>query len=151
MLHEILLGAAGPTAIVIVVGSAIAYDRLKEPHRNPARPHPVVDQHTYSDACRRIQRLITTGDVMTNLIHVRTLLTSMEGWMRGEIHTGPRRTKARRIAQLDQVHLAQEQTALLLVSPGGAPTVQAATAAHETLHRIATLMRAARTGTRHPG
>jgi hypothetical protein len=150
MLHQILLGAAGPTTIAVVVGSAIAYDRLREPHRDPTSPHPVVDQHTYSDACRRIQRLITGGDVIANLVHVRVLLTAMEQWLRGEIHTGPRRKKFRRVAQLDQVHLAQEQTALLFVTPGGAPTVQAATAAHETLERIATLMRAARTGNRHP-
>lgn len=64
-------------AVVLVVGAVIGWDRLREPHRDPARPMAVVDRRTYQAAVRRIARLESGHDPYD--IHARTLRHSIRG------------------------------------------------------------------------
>ena len=107
-MRTILLAAAPVTAIALIFGAVVLWDRLREPFRDPTRPMAVVDGRTYRDAQRRIQRLLDAGDTM----RARYLMHAICVWLRSEIHTGRKSRRLRRAADLEQWELRLEQFAL---------------------------------------
>jgi hypothetical protein len=81
--------------------AVIGWDRLREPRRDPARPFAVVDHRTYRDGQRRLSRL--AGDTQ----HALYVIEAMRQWLRGEIHTGPKRRRPWCAAQLEQLELTR--------------------------------------------
>src|SRR5437016_904222 len=103
---ELFLRAIVPlTAFALIFGAVVAWDRLREPHRDPTRPMAVVDPRTYRDARRRIRRLLATGDIM----RARHVMHAICVWLRGEIHTGRRSRRVRRARELEQWELQLQQ------------------------------------------
>jgi hypothetical protein len=80
-------------AFALILGTAILWDRVREPRRDPSRPLAVVDDRTYHDAQRRIQRLLTTGDTAhaQNLIHANLRVAALRGQNRPHVSAHPTR------------------------------------------------------------
>jgi hypothetical protein len=112
----ILMVLAGPAAVGLVFAAAVVIDRIREPHRDPRGICAVVDSRTLQRALRRADRLEQRGEV-EDIIRARTLLHAANLWLRGEIHTGPKRRRARRAAQREQVELHLEQLAVCVGLP----------------------------------
>ncbi len=104
-MRHLLLGLAGPLAVGLVLGAAITWDRLREPHRDPRGAFAVVDQPTLNDALRRFTRLVDAGD----LFRARVIAKQACLWLRHEIHTGPKRKRVRRAAELEQWELLESE------------------------------------------
>jgi hypothetical protein len=104
--NTFLLAALGPVTAGLVFGVVVLIDKLREPHRNPTHPYPVVDARTYRRAQHRIARLEAAGQVGW----ARATRHACRVWLRGEIRTGPKRRRALRAAQLEQVELRLEET-----------------------------------------
>jgi hypothetical protein len=116
MMPTLLMALAGPTAAGLVFAVVVIIDRIREPHRDPGGVYAVVDSRTLACALRRVDRLEQRGEV-SDLLRARTLLHAARAWLRGEIHTGRKRHRVRRAAQLEQVELRMEQ----LAGPVGLP------------------------------
>lgn len=103
---ELFLRALIPlAAFALIFGAAVAWDRLREPHRDPTKPLAVVDGRTYRAAQRRIRRLLAAGDIM----RARHLMHAICVWLRAEIHTGRPSRRVRRARDLEQWELQLEQ------------------------------------------
>jgi hypothetical protein len=107
-MRTILLAALPLTAAALIFGVVVLCDRLREPHRDPTRPMAVVDNRTYRDAQRRIERLLEAGDTM----RARHLMHAICIWLRYEVRTGRKSRRAHRAADLEQWELRLEQFAL---------------------------------------
>ncbi|RJQ74190.1 hypothetical protein D5S17_23250 [Pseudonocardiaceae bacterium YIM PH 21723] len=97
-MNPYLMAVLTPAAVVLVVGAAITWDRLREPHRPLHRPVVVVDERTYRDACRRVDKLIAVESWSA----VYTATTAICVWLKSERHFGSRRRQARLTAALEQ-------------------------------------------------
>jgi hypothetical protein len=104
-MNTVLLALMGPAAIGVVMGTAIAWDRLREPHRDPTKPFAVTDRRTYRDGQRRLAKLIDAEDIL----HAEFVMEAMRQWLRHELHTGRRSRKAWCASQLEQLELHREQ------------------------------------------
>lgn len=102
-MHTVLLALAGPTALGVVMGVVICWDRLREPHRDPTKPFSVVDRRTYRDGQRRLARLVDAGDVP----RADYVIEAMRQWLRTEIHTGRKSRRAWCAAQLEQLEMTR--------------------------------------------
>jgi hypothetical protein len=95
-MNPVILGALGVAVPCTVVGLAIAWDRLREPHRDIHRPSVVVDQHTYRDTRRRVERLVAEHD----WTRAHAGATAICVWLKSERHFGSRRRQIRLAADL---------------------------------------------------
>lgn len=103
--HTIIL-AAGPLALfVLVMGTAIVWDKLREPYRGLLRPIVVVDQNTYQAACRRVELLIDAGEAP----RARAGMIAIRIWLATEVRTGPGRHRLRRARQLEYWEARRDQ------------------------------------------
>jgi hypothetical protein len=93
-----IIWSGGP---LLVLAAVIAWDRWREPRRDPSGPMAVVDRRTLRDALRRVDRL----DPVTGRPAAVGHLTAARIWLRGEIHTGPKRRRAWAAGQLRQVEI----------------------------------------------
>ncbi|MEO6090974.1 MAG: hypothetical protein ABIQ18_48515 [Umezawaea sp.] len=103
-MHQILLALAGPAAIGLVLGIAIGWDRLREPHRPLTRPTVVVDRRTFRDARRKVERLVAAEEWM----HAYAVATAICKWLGNERHYG-RATRRRRLAAELETWTARKQ------------------------------------------
>lgn len=85
-----LLAAAPPVAVGLVMGGVIAWDRLREPHRDLRRPIAVVDRRTFRDAHRRVEKLAAGGDFERAWAGCVAICV----WLKSERHYGGRRRRA---------------------------------------------------------
>ncbi len=106
-MRTLLFAASPPASIALILGAVVAWDRLREPHRDPSRPFAVVDPRTHRDAQRRITRLLAAGDPTP----ARPLIHAICTWLRDEIHTGPSRRRVRRARELEQWQLRLQDLA----------------------------------------
>lgn len=109
-MRTLLMALVGTAAVGLVFAVVVLIDRIREPRRDPARAYAVVDARTLQRALRRVDRLEQLGEV-EDIIRARSLLHGASLWLRGEIHTGPKRQRVRRAAQREQVELRLEQLA----------------------------------------
>lgn len=65
----------------------------------------VVDERTYRSAVHKVNDLIRQGDY----VRANSGLHAMRGWLRYELHTGPKRKRVKVAARLEQAELWQEQ------------------------------------------
>lgn len=100
-----LLNLLPALSVPLFLGAVIAWDRLREPHRDPRRPFAVVNRRTYRDAQRRLERLLDMGEVVKALV----LTMSMCGWLRQEVHVGRRSRRVWCAAELERLELRIEQ------------------------------------------
>lgn len=103
---ELFLRALIPlAAFAVIFGAVVAWDRLRELHRDPTEPMAVFNGRTYRDAQRRIRRLLAAGDIVI----ARHLMHAICVWLRAEIHTGRPSRRPRRARDLEQWELQLEQ------------------------------------------
>jgi hypothetical protein len=115
-MRTFVFAASLPALIALILGAVVAWDRLREPHRDPTRPFVVVDPRTYQDAQQRITRLLAADDPT----HARPLIHAICIWLRDEIHTGPSRRRVRRARELEQWELRLQDLAAETAPSGGA-------------------------------
>lgn len=96
-MHPILLALAGPAAIGLVLGAAILWDRLREPHRSLTRSTVVVDRRTYRDARRKVERLVAAED----WTRAHAAATAICQWLGHERHYGRDARRRRRAADFE--------------------------------------------------
>jgi hypothetical protein len=96
---------AGPLAIGIVLGIAAIISTRRG--RRSLKPAPVVDRRTWRLAQHRIPRLIAAGDALA----AHHQIAFARQWLRGEIHTGPKRRRVRYSWVLEQLDLTDEPLA----------------------------------------
>jgi hypothetical protein len=94
---DLMLAATMPGAAVLIFVSVVAWDRLREPHRNLRRPFAIGGTRDYRDACRRVERLAAAGDWRYAWSGCVAICT----WLRSERHYGSARRRARLAADLD--------------------------------------------------
>jgi hypothetical protein len=87
-----------PLAVVLVVGAAIAWDKLREPFRDPRTPCAVVDMRTFRAAQRRVERLVAMEEWTTAYAGATAICI----WLRSERHYGSRRRQQRLAAELER-------------------------------------------------
>ncbi len=112
-----VLLAVGPIALfALVMGVAIGWDRLREPHRDPRRSFAVVDARTCRDARRRVERLTAAGDWSHAWYGTVAICT----WLNHEKHHGRPARRARLAAELaDWTARREEYNPLAnMVGPG---------------------------------
>jgi phage gp16-like protein len=95
-MNAVLLGLIGLAAPLIVIGTVIAWDRLREPHRDIRNPSVVVDRRTYRDTRRRVERLVAEHD----WTRAHAGATAICEWLASERHYGTRRRQQRMAADL---------------------------------------------------
>ncbi|MBW4722403.1 hypothetical protein [Saccharothrix obliqua] len=93
---SVLMALTPPAAAGVVLGGVILWDRLREPHRDPAKPFAVVDARTFRDGRRRYDRLVAAGDWS----HAHAVATAICVWLRHERHHGRAARRRRLDAQL---------------------------------------------------
>ena len=86
---------------------AVFFAYCKATLDGPKAPIVVVDRRTMSLAHRRIAAALETGD----LSRAYAGLTSLLGWLRYEIKTGPARRRLEYAQAIDQAELHREQLA----------------------------------------
>ena len=106
-MQSLIMAVAGPSAAGLVLGSVILWDRCREPHRDPRRTTVVVDQHTYRDACKRVDRLIDLGEPH------RAWMASVAIclWLRSEVRYGRPRRRLGRAVDLERWELRRDTLA----------------------------------------
>lgn len=72
---------------------------------NLNRPIVVVDRRTYRGARRKVDVLISAGEV----VRAKSGVTAMRLWLRYEIRTGPKRHRVRYAADLEQLEILQAE------------------------------------------
>lgn len=98
-MRVLALYAVGAAVFMILV--VITRRRLDGPNATIV----VVDRRTYRSACRRITAALAAGD--TARAHAG--LVALRLWLRGEIHTGPKRRRLEYARALEQWELTAEQ------------------------------------------
>jgi hypothetical protein len=96
-MNTALLGLAAPILFGLVTGAVILWDRLREPHRDIHRPVAVVDQRTYRDARRRVERLAAEADWRRAYAGAAAICM----WLASERHFGGSRRRQRLTADLE--------------------------------------------------
>lgn len=92
----LLAGAASAAAPAAIMGAVIAWDRIREPHRDLRRPFAIGGERDYRDACRRVDRLLAEGDHW----HAWIGCLAICEWLKSERHYGSLRRKRRLSAAL---------------------------------------------------
>lgn len=93
-----LLAVLVPLAVVLIVGTAIAWDKLREPFRDPRTPCAVVDERTFRVARRRIERLVAIEEWTAAYAGATAICI----WLKSERHFGSRRRQQRLAAELER-------------------------------------------------
>jgi len=89
--------------VLVIMGMLFAIPAYFEGRRldGPEKPIVVVDRRTYRLAEKRIQDALDRGD----LSRAHFGVVALRGWLRREIHTGPKRRRAAYAHALEQWEL----------------------------------------------
>lgn len=113
-MRTVLEGLIAPAAFGLVFGSVIGFDRWREPRRPLRRPFAVADRRTFSDAQRRIERLINHGGP-EDLQCAWMGATAICVWLRGEVNHGRPRRRVLRASQLERWEARKVELGSLVV------------------------------------